>query len=360
MQTLIASDKYLIHSLTSKCVAHLRRRISKFNVLEILQCATCLNIGSLIQPCVICLDSSIDELLDNRDLRSIDSGIWRLILMRDQLPCRESKLFREFNGWVIKNRKTVPDNEIKELLGLIHFSNMPIQTLIEVVKPTGLLTIEEVLEAVLESSQNGDLPDEDIFNFQQKRRGLNNIPSHLQNVQRTDLVLFYHTSHVSRRCPAVESLFGFLDFRVNAKLLLRGFQMFGPKKMMHTDMKQDLQASIASRVECLSSKEWPLRLVDDNAILKACSPLMNTYNYIFPGDNAALIFPNEWYRISLNLSSPNYHSPISMCSEPVVRCTDINVTFIFRKPGSWRKASADDKLPYCSFLAGLHYQLLNG
>lgn len=342
-------------------MSHLRQRIDKTNVLYILDCATCLGIDSLIQPCFICLDGSIDELLENGALRSINSGLWRLILERDQLPCREFQLFREFSSWVEANREEVTDREVKELLGFIHFSNIPIQTLIEVVKPTGLLSIEEVLEAVLENTQNATaaLSDQAMCSYQQRRRGLDYIPSHLQDIQRTDLVLFYHTSHVSRRCPAVESLFGFLDFRVNAKLLLRGFQLFGPKKVMHTDVKQDLRASLASRVECLSSKEFPLRLVDDEAVLKACSPLMNTYNYIFPDGKAALIFPDEWYRVSLNLSSSNYHSPISMCSEPVIRCTDINVTFIFRKPGTWRKASADDKLPYCSFLAGLHYQLLN-
>ncbi|XP_052282481.1 BTB/POZ domain-containing protein 2-like isoform X2 [Dreissena polymorpha] len=220
MTTLYTAKKYAVPALEKACVEFLKRNLSSDNAFMLLTQARLFDEPQLAALCLESIDKSTSEALNAEGFTDIDHETLCVVLERDTLGIRESKLCTAVFRWSEaecrrRNQHPTPENQrlaLGRALRLIRFPLMSIEEFAMGPAQSGILEDKEIVELFL------------YFTVNPKPA------THFQDVPRCCLT--GKEQVVSRFCQ-IESRWGYsgtsdrIRFMVNRRIFVVGFGLYG-------------------------------------------------------------------------------------------------------------------------------------
>jgi BTB/POZ domain-containing protein 3/6 len=150
--TMYLANKYIIPSLSKKCVNFLLENLNTANVLDILEPATRFKENELKKQCLKLIQSNTSEVVKSGSFNGISQMTLAILLNQDKLKIPEVELFQAVLKWIdsqceCKNLETTGENRrsiIGEAIYGFRFFGMSHAEFIQHVSKSGLLTAEEI------------------------------------------------------------------------------------------------------------------------------------------------------------------------------------------------------------------------
>ncbi|XP_053405374.1 BTB/POZ domain-containing protein 1-like [Mercenaria mercenaria] len=285
MTTLYTAKKYAVPALEKACVDFLKRNLSSDNAFMLLTQARLFDEPQLAALCLETIDKSTSEALNAEGFTDIDHDTLCVVLERDTLGIRESKLCTAVFRWSEAEckRRTIqptPENQRQTLgraLRLIRFPLMSIEEFAMGPAQSGILDDREVVQLFLYFTVN---PKPSI-NFQDVPR----------------CCLTGKEQVVSRFCQ-IESRWGYsgtsdrIRFMVNRRIFVVGFGLYGS---IHGPTEYQVN------IQILQSDNGKVIGVNDTSF--QCDGSNSTFRVMFK--EPVEILPNVSYTACSTLKGPD-------------------------------------------------------
>ena len=157
MGLLYLATKYMVPSLTDKCIEYLQDNLDPSNVFSILPSAQKYEEKNLVDQCWKVIDKQTDKAVKSDAFATIERSLLEEVVVRDTLHITEVDLFKEVMQWATKESEKqglVADGRVKRrILGekIVKGIRFPVMTLDEfasVVLDSRILTLGEVSDIV--------------------------------------------------------------------------------------------------------------------------------------------------------------------------------------------------------------------
>lgn len=157
MTTLYTAKKYAVPALEKACVEFLKRNLSSDNAFMLLTQARLFDEPQLAALCLETIDKSTSEALNAEGFTDIDHDTLCVVLERDTLGIRESKLCTAVFRWSeaeCKRRsiQPTPENQRQVLGRVLHLIRFPLMSIEEFAMgpaQSGILEDREVVQLFL-------------------------------------------------------------------------------------------------------------------------------------------------------------------------------------------------------------------
>ena len=287
MGVLYLAKKYMVPSLTDKCMEYLKEKLDPSNVFSIMPFAQKFEDKTLVDRCWNVIDEQTEEAVNSDGFEMIEKSLLEGVIARDNLMIEEVDLFQAVVRWATKQcekQGLVADGKVKRrIIGeraikAIRFPLMKIEEFASVFIDTNLLTTEET---------NG------LFKFFA-------IPRHSAPVQ------FPKNERRPRivRCERFGSVKGtwnygtdrdYLGFTVDRDIKLHGISLFGSE---NNSYKVTLEVKNANDNTIIVSKSgtYPSNILPSNR------HRYHGYEILF--DSAILLIKNIRYSIEAFITGP--------------------------------------------------------
>ena len=152
MGVLYLAKKYMVPSLTDKCVEYLKEKLDPSNVFIILPFAQKYEDKTLVDRCWNVIDEQTGAAVNSDGFEMIEKSLLEGVITRDNLMIEEVVLFQAVIRWATKQcekQGLVADGKVKRrIIGeraikAIRFPLMTMEEFASVVIDTNLLTTEE-------------------------------------------------------------------------------------------------------------------------------------------------------------------------------------------------------------------------
>ena len=152
MGVLYLAKKYMVPSLTDKCVEYLKEKLDPSNVFIILPFAQKYEDNTLVDRCWNVIDEQTEAAVNSDGFEMIEESLLEGVITRDNLMIEEVVLFQAVIRWATKQcekQGLVADGKVKRrIIGeraikAIRFPLMTMEEFASVVIDTNLLTTEE-------------------------------------------------------------------------------------------------------------------------------------------------------------------------------------------------------------------------
>ena len=152
MGVLYLAKKYMVPSLTDKCMEYLKEKLDPSNVFIILPFAQKYEDKTLVDRCWNVIDEQTEAAVNSDGFEMIEKSLLERVIARDNLMIEEVALFQAVVRWATKQcekQGLVADGKVKRrIIGeraikAIRFPLMTIEEFASVVIDTNLLTAEE-------------------------------------------------------------------------------------------------------------------------------------------------------------------------------------------------------------------------
>lgn len=147
------SDRYLFSRLNEACQTFLKKETNSENALTFLNSALERNVSELKEECLKVIDRETLKAISSPSSVDISSECMKVLLERNTLNIKEFELFQFLINWGKKRGGKKWKEIVKPLLELIRFPLMSFKELIREVRPLGVLSDLEYIEAL---EFNGD------------------------------------------------------------------------------------------------------------------------------------------------------------------------------------------------------------
>ncbi|XP_071794212.1 BTB/POZ domain-containing protein 1-like [Asterias amurensis] len=162
MTTLYTAKKYAVPALESACVEFLKKNLSADNAFMLLTQARLFDEPQLANLCLETIDKNTTEGLQAEGFTDIDLDTLTVVLERDTLGIRESKLFSAISRWAeheaIRQQYPATSENKRKVLGnalkLIRFPLMTVEEFASGPAQSGILTDREVVSLFLHFTVN--------------------------------------------------------------------------------------------------------------------------------------------------------------------------------------------------------------
>ena len=303
MGVLYLAKKYMVPSLTDKCMEYLQENLDPSNVFTILPFAQKYEDKNLADRCWKVIDEGTDEALTSDGFEKIERYLLESIVTRDTLSVKEITLFQAADRWATKRcemQGLVADGQLKrrilgeEIIKSIRFPIMTAKEFADVVLDTNILHPNEI--ALLFKFFNSSLSSPLMFS---------KTPRQSRATRRVFLKTLRQSTANLRRCRRFQSLedrgweyLGKKDlpsFSVDKNITLHGLCLFGSKNNSYTvtlevkDMSNDI--TVVSKLGTYPSK----RLQYEQ---------FSYYGFEVLFDFAAYLKKNTDYQIEALISGP--------------------------------------------------------
>jgi len=154
---LYLAKKYMVPSLTDKCVEYLQDTLDASNVFEILPLAQKCVEKNLVDQCWMIVDVQTEEALKSNGFATIERSLLETVVERETLNIQEIKLFKAVNFWATKRCEkqgfSTGGSEIRKILGerIVKGIRFPVMTpyeFVSVVLDCKILTQDEAFSVV--------------------------------------------------------------------------------------------------------------------------------------------------------------------------------------------------------------------
>ena len=312
------STKYIVPSLTKKCVRFLQKTIAPDTAFSVLSHAVHFGADGLEENCWDVIDSECHEALESDAFLNVDHALLCELLSRDTLNVKEIDLFHAALKWsqnkcteqglkgTDKDKQTVLGNAVN----LIRFPTMTIEEFAaDVVHRTKILTDQDVIEIFLALS--GKKQSEQIVKFTCKPR---RHPAGRHRCSRFTPQKIVRPSRTGKGWCYSNDTLDALCFRVSCAVTVHGVRVFGDEE----NGVYRLKVNLLHGNKELSSNAGEFRSEIDEDGLKPSG-----FDVLFP--EAVKVTAGEVYTISGSVSGPR--SLYGQGGEKTVMCDGVQFMF---------------------------------
>ncbi|XP_022228139.2 BTB/POZ domain-containing protein 9-like [Drosophila obscura] len=133
---------------------HLQKSIAVSNVCVILNAARRYDPDQLTKECLKFMDNNVVDLLKQDSIKMLSKESFEEFLRRDNFWVPEVEIFRSVCKW----RDNNPSEDIQTLLSLVRLPLMSIHELLHVVRPSGIFTPDQLLDAIDQINTGINMP----------------------------------------------------------------------------------------------------------------------------------------------------------------------------------------------------------
>ncbi|XP_041774053.1 BTB/POZ domain-containing protein 9 [Anopheles merus] len=156
LDTLGLANQYGFADLEMAISDYLRQVLSLGNVCAILDAARLFALDGLTAVCHSFMDRNAADILQHESFRHLSLDSLCSLLLRDSFFAREVEIFQAVFDWCRCNADTVPNVDV--VVGKVRFELMSLEELLTVVRPSGILDPDRLLDAIGEKISSKQLP----------------------------------------------------------------------------------------------------------------------------------------------------------------------------------------------------------
>ena len=308
MGVLYLAKKYMVPSLTDKCMEYLKEKLDPSNVFIILPFVQKYEHKTLEYRCWNVIDKQTEAAVKSEGFETIERSLLEAIVARDSLTIKEVALFKAVDGWATKQCKKqslAAEGQMKrrilgeEVIKAIRFPLMTAEEFADVVLDSNILHLDEITS--LFKFFNSALPSPVAFS--------NALRQSSALCSTTSFPGFYPPSHPVHRCGRFQIVNGtgwgctglsrdVLGFVVNQDIQLYGVCLFGSENKSYTvtlEVKDTTNnTTVVSKSEKYLSKRLPYESVSS----------MSYYGFEVFFDSAASLRKKTCYHIEALICGP--------------------------------------------------------
>ncbi|KAH8238295.1 hypothetical protein KR032_002809 [Drosophila birchii] len=148
------ANQYGFQDLEMAISKYLRQYLDLNNVCMILDAARLYNLEELTQVCLMFMDRNAAALLQHDSFKMLSKESLEEVLRRDCFFAQEVQIFLAVWKWSRYN----PNVDIKSVVSFVRLPLMNLEHLLQVVRPSGILEPDKILDAIGERSTSNRLP----------------------------------------------------------------------------------------------------------------------------------------------------------------------------------------------------------
>ncbi|XP_013110838.2 BTB/POZ domain-containing protein 9 [Stomoxys calcitrans] len=155
LDTLGLANQYGLSELELAISDYLRQYLALCNVCAILDAARLYNLEKLTKVCLTFMDRNAVDILQHESFKNLSKESLEEILRRDSFFAPEVQIFLAVWDWCKNN----PNVDIKQsVVSFVRLPLMNLDDLLHVVRPSGILSADKLLDAIEEQSTSKYLP----------------------------------------------------------------------------------------------------------------------------------------------------------------------------------------------------------
>ncbi|XP_065364039.1 BTB/POZ domain-containing protein 9 [Calliphora vicina] len=154
LDTLGLANQYGLSELELAISDYLRQYLALSNVCAILDAARLYNLEKLAKVCLTFMDRNAADILQQESFKNLSKESLQEVLRRDSFFAPEVQIFVAVWEWC-KHNKNV---DIQSVVSYVRLPLMNLEHLLQVVRPSGILEPDKLLDAIEEQSTSKYLP----------------------------------------------------------------------------------------------------------------------------------------------------------------------------------------------------------
>ncbi|XP_061390585.1 BTB/POZ domain-containing protein 9 [Musca vetustissima] len=154
LDTLGLANQYGLSELELSISDYLRQYLALGNVCAILDAARLYNLEKLTKVCLTFMDRNAADILQHESFKSLSKESLEEVLRRDSFFAPEVQIFIAVWDWCKHN----PNVDIKSVVSFVRLPLMNLEDLLHVVRPSGILNPDKLLDAIEEQNTSKYLP----------------------------------------------------------------------------------------------------------------------------------------------------------------------------------------------------------
>ncbi|XP_058120656.1 BTB/POZ domain-containing protein 9 [Anopheles ziemanni] len=158
LDTLGLANQYGFDDLEKSISDYLRQVLALGNVCAILDAARLYGLDSLSTVCHLFVDRNATEILKHETFFNLSLDSLVCLLQRDSFFATEVNIFQAVFDWCRANKESLKNDDISSVVGRVRFSLMSVDELLTVVRPSGILDPDRLLDAIAEKISCTQLP----------------------------------------------------------------------------------------------------------------------------------------------------------------------------------------------------------
>ncbi|XP_033249872.1 BTB/POZ domain-containing protein 9-like [Drosophila miranda] len=144
VKVLRLANMYCLVEVESVITKHMIQNLKTSNVLMVLDESRRYNLNELAKECLKLVDRNSSDLLKHYSFRVLSKESLEEVLSRDTFVAPEVDIFGAVCKWSLHN----PDVDINSVVSLVRLPLMTAEHLLRVVRPTGIVEPEKLLDAI--------------------------------------------------------------------------------------------------------------------------------------------------------------------------------------------------------------------
>uniref|UniRef100_A0A182LWK1 BTB/POZ domain-containing protein 9 n=1 Tax=Anopheles culicifacies TaxID=139723 RepID=A0A182LWK1_9DIPT len=156
LDTLGLANQYGFADLEVAISDYLRQVLSLSNVCAVLDAARLFALDGLTTVCHSFMDRNASDILQHESFRNLSLDSLSSLLLRDSFFAREVEIFQAVYDWCRCNADNGQNVDV--IVEKVRFALMSLEELLTVVRPSGILDPERLLDAIAEKISSKQLP----------------------------------------------------------------------------------------------------------------------------------------------------------------------------------------------------------
>lgn len=156
LEILGLAHQYGFEDLESAICDYLKDALCIPNVCVIYDMATLYSLCNLKAVCEDFMDKNALPILNHESFYSLSPSALKAIISRDSFCAPEVHIFQGVYEWVERNADLTPE-QIQEILSQIRLPLISLSDLLNVVRPTGLISPDQILDAIKAKNESRDM-----------------------------------------------------------------------------------------------------------------------------------------------------------------------------------------------------------
>lgn len=146
------AHQYGFVELETSISEYLKAILNIRNVCMIYDTANLFHLSSLAEVCCCFVDKHAQEIIQHESFLSLSAAAIKEMISRDSFCAPEVDIFRAVHNWTQHNCGIEP----QEILACVRLPLMTLQDLLNIVRPTGLLKADVILDAIKSRTESRD------------------------------------------------------------------------------------------------------------------------------------------------------------------------------------------------------------
>lgn len=148
------AHRYGLQPLEASTCDYLRTLLNAQNVSLIFDVASLYHLSSLAEACCAYMDRHAVDVLKSDGFLTLSKSALLTVVRRDSFAASEREIFQALCHWC---RQNTEDPDARDVMAAVRLPLMSLSEMLNVVRPSGLLSADELLDAIQTRSERRDM-----------------------------------------------------------------------------------------------------------------------------------------------------------------------------------------------------------